>query len=74
MGSPFRILILACTLGLTACSNAPTYTIDHAEDTNFSAFHNFQWYDDVHPSKEAKYRHYNSSDKRVRECKYNAQG
>ena len=48
------------------CSSGPTYIIDHDERMNFAALKTYRWYDDLHPSKEAEYRHYNASDKRVR--------
>lgn len=51
---------------LAACSNHPSYDIDYAEATDFSRYKSYHWYDDIHPSKEADYRQYNSSDKRVR--------
>lgn len=57
-------LLLALCLG--ACSNQPSYVIDHNERIDFSTFKTYRWYDDLHPSTEADYRQYNSSDKRVR--------
>jgi len=51
---------------LSACSNQPTYVIDHNEKIDFSTFKTYRWYDDVHSSQAAEYRQYNSSDKRVR--------
>lgn len=53
-------------LNLAACASKPSYTIDHDANTDFSRYQTYLWYDDVHPSKQADYRHYNSSDKRVR--------
>lgn len=58
--------LLAALLALAACSTQPTYIIDHADDVDFARYHSYRWYDDVHGSKQAEYRQYNSSDKRVR--------
>lgn len=53
-------------LTLSACASQPDYYIDFNEKIDFSSLKTYRWYDDVHPSKEAEYRKYNSSDKRVR--------
>ncbi|WP_167854972.1 DUF4136 domain-containing protein [Mangrovimicrobium sediminis] len=57
---------LLALLGLAACSNQPSYVIDHDTGTDFSRYKTYRWYDDIHDSKEADYRQYNSSDRRVR--------
>ncbi len=59
-------LLLLVALCLGACSSQPSYVIDHNERIDFSEFRTYRWYDDLHPSTEADYRQYNSSDKRVR--------
>ncbi len=59
------ISLLALTL-LGACSSHPTYVVDHDESVDFSGLKTYRWYDDVHSSREAEYRHYNGSDKRIR--------
>ena len=51
---------------LGACSNPLSFSVDHSDKTDFSLFKTYRWYDDIHGSKEADYRQYNSSDKRVR--------
>lgn len=66
--SQYPVAILTCLLLLqmAACSNQPTYVIDHDAGTDFSRYKTYRWYDDVHGSRQAEYRQYNSSDKRVR--------
>lgn len=64
-----RLMSLAGAFTLTliaGCASQPSYYIDHNDSVDFSSFKTYRWYDDVHPSKEADYRKYNSSDKRVR--------
>jgi hypothetical protein len=51
---------------LAGCSNQPSFTVDYADDADFSSFRSYRWYDDIHGSELADYRQYNSSDKRVR--------
>ncbi|WP_162846173.1 DUF4136 domain-containing protein [Seongchinamella sediminis] len=64
--SPRGVFIAFAVLAVAACSNQPSYDVDHSDSYDFSGLHSYRWYDDVHPSKEAEYRQYNSSDKRVR--------
>ena len=52
---------------LAGCATKGTYEVDYDEYRDFSSYKSFRWYDDVHPSKEADYRQYNSSDRRVRD-------
>lgn len=59
-------LVALALLALSACSSQPSYDVDHSDTYDFSGLQSYRWYDDVHPSKEAEYRQYNSSDKRVR--------
>ncbi|GAB3275461.1 DUF4136 domain-containing protein [Parahaliea aestuarii] len=58
-------LVLAM-LVLGACASKPSYDVDHSDSFDFASLKSYHWYDDVHPSQEADYRQYNSSDKRVR--------
>ncbi|MEH6570964.1 MAG: DUF4136 domain-containing protein [Halioglobus sp.] len=55
------------TLILAGCATKGTYEVDYDEYRDFSNYKSFRWYDDVHPSQEADYRQYNSSDQRVRD-------
>jgi hypothetical protein len=52
---------------LGGCATKTSYNVDYDEYRDFSTYKSFRWYDDVHPSKEADYRQYNSSDGRVRD-------
>ncbi len=61
-----QVLVALLCGFLGACASKPTYMFDHDEYTDFSPFKTYRWYDDTHPSREAEYRHYNASDKRVR--------
>jgi len=58
--------VVALLLTLAGCSNQPSFTVDYADDADFSSFRSYRWYDDIHGSELAEYRQYNSSDKRVR--------
>lgn len=58
-------IVIAALLG--GCASKATYEVDFDEYRDFSSYNSFRWYDDVHPSKEADYRQYNSSDRRVRD-------
>lgn len=58
--------MLAILCLLTACSSQPSYVIDHSEKFDFSQLKTYRWYDDVYTSAASEYRHYNSSDKRIR--------
>lgn len=60
---PFAVVALVL---LTGCASQPTYFVDHDPSFDFGALKTYRWYDDAHPSKNAEYRAYNSSDKRVR--------
>jgi hypothetical protein len=60
------VLALAGLLLLAGCSSQPVFIVDHDEQFDFGGFSTYRWYDDVHPSQQAEYRAYNSSDKRVR--------
>lgn len=60
------LIASAVLLGLAGCSTQPDYFVDHDITFDFSAYQSYRWYDDVHPSKVAEYRKYNSSDERVR--------
>jgi hypothetical protein len=62
-----RSLLFLISLCLTACANQPTYIVDFSEGTDFSQYQNYRWYDDVVETERGEYRHYNSSDKRVRD-------
>ncbi len=66
--SGFRTTLPALFIGLLmgACSNQPSYIIDHDANTDFSRYQTYRWYDDVHDTELAEYRQYNSSDERVR--------
>jgi hypothetical protein len=61
-------LICALLLGGTGCANQPSYGFDYDRSFDFSQLKTYRWYDDVVPSREADYRQYNSSDKRIREA------
>ncbi|WP_116367068.1 DUF4136 domain-containing protein [Parahaliea mediterranea] len=61
-----RSLAATALLTLAACASQPSYDIDHSDSFDFSSLHSYRWYDDAHPSREADYRQYNSSDHRVR--------
>ena len=63
INTSFAIVILAF---LTGCASQPTYFVDHDVTFDFRTLKTYRWYDDAHPSKNAEYRQYNSSDKRVR--------
>ncbi|MBM69412.1 MAG: hypothetical protein CME43_08045 [Haliea sp.] len=58
--------VVALLFALAGCSNQPSFTVDYADDADFSSFRSYRWYDDIHGSELAEYRQYNSSDKRVR--------
>ena len=58
--------VVALLFTLAGCSNQPSFTVDYADDADFSSFRSYRWYDDIHGSELAEYRQYNSSDKRVR--------
>ncbi|MFT4823209.1 MAG: hypothetical protein ACJAUG_002392 [Halioglobus sp.] len=62
----FTALIVFTTL-VGGCATKATFEVDFDEYRDFSSYKSFRWYDDVHPSKEADYRQYNSSDARVRD-------
>ena len=52
---------------ISACASKPTYELDYDQDFDFSNFKTYRWYDDVVQSREAQYRKFNASDKRIRE-------
>lgn len=52
---------------LCGCANKATIATDYFEGTDFSGYKTYRWFDDVHPSRTAEYRSYNSSDKLMRE-------
>jgi hypothetical protein len=58
--------VVALLFTLAGCSNQPSFTVDYADDADFSSFRSYRWYDDIHGSELAEYRQYNSTDKRVR--------
>ena len=63
-----KILALALLISaLSACSNTVTIDSDYFEGTDFSHLKTYRWYDDVHKSRTAEYRTYNSSDKLMRQ-------
>ena len=49
------------------CASKPTYEIDFDRGYDFSDVRTYRWYDDMIDSRTAEYRHFNASDKRVRE-------
>ncbi|WP_101759014.1 DUF4136 domain-containing protein [Oceanicoccus sp. KOV_DT_Chl] len=51
---------------IAACANGPELNYDYLLDRDYSLLKTYRWYDDVYSSKEAEYRSYNASDKRVR--------
>jgi hypothetical protein len=55
------------TLALVACSNTVNIDSDYFAGTDFSTLKTYRWYDDVHESRTARYRTYNSSDKLMRQ-------
>ena len=62
----FRCLLISMLLLMTACASGPAYNYDYALDRDYTTLKTYRWYDDVYASKEAEYRSYNSSDKRIR--------
>lgn len=61
-------LLLSCMLlALGGCSNTVNIDTDYFEGTDFSHYKTYRWFDDVHPSRSAEYRSYNSSDALIRE-------
>ena len=59
------IALAICTLA--ACAETVNINSDFFEGTDFSHFKTYRWYDDVHESRTAEYRSYNSSDKLIRQ-------
>lgn len=65
----YRILATAlATALLYGCTNTVNINTDYLESSDFSHFKTYRWYDDVHPSRTAEYRSYNSSDKLMRQA------
>jgi len=62
-----RLLTVIGVLLFVGCASEPTYEIDYDQGYDFSRISNYRWYDDVVKSQVAQYRHYNASDKRVRD-------
>lgn len=60
------LLCVSAALLLTACASEPLFIVDHDPTVDFSAYQTYRWYDDVYDSQAGSYRHFNSSDKRVR--------
>lgn len=66
--NPLRAFAIVLFLSLfAACStNKPLLIVDYDHAADFSRLKTYRWYDDVYESRDANYRQYNSSDKRVR--------
>jgi hypothetical protein len=61
-------LAIALTISaLAACADTVNINSDYFEGSDFSQFKTYRWYDDVHESRTAEYRSYNSSDKLMRQ-------
>lgn len=64
----FRLMGLLLSLGLFgACANSVNIYTDYLEDSDFSSYKTYRWYDDVVRSRTSEIRSYNSSDKLIRE-------
>ena len=61
-----RLTLSLILVLLVGCANEPTYIIDHERSKDFSTLQTYRWWDDDHPTKQAEYRSYNASDKRMR--------
>ena len=61
-------LVFVCftLLVISACASGPDFNFDYSLERDYSILKTYRWYDDVYDSKEAKFRSYNSSDKRIR--------
>lgn len=66
----WRLFVSLLTTGLlSACSsNQPSFDYDYDQEFNFASLKTYRWYDDVRASQLSEYRHFNGSDKRIREA------